>query len=344
MAARCNAYPIMIFACVVLPIGATASHAEVALYDDLVAPEAQEQYVTSVLSNIQGGRVKRGGGMIWHHGLFMRILSDAQRLRGMLGGVGEIGVHHGYFTIALFGSASTRDTLFAADIFEKQHLNVDNSGNGSKSIFLASNKKFGIEPSSISLFEGSSMWLEETPFKLRLISVDGGHTYRVTINDLLWFLDNALPDAIAIVDDYSNPVWPNVGLATNDLVRAGKLYPFLHTGPGHGKVYVTNNEQAAARYTAMLHGLSLCPNATAIAGRSAVCSVSDHLLAYNKRLKSVEWSRPIDPPASGPDTSLMTLYRHYGKKWLAYVKERATLQQRKVVFERLHRAQRQLVA
>ena len=40
----------------------------------------------------------------------------------------------------------------------------------------------------------------------------------------------------------------------------------------------------------------------------------------------------------------MTLYRHYGKKWLAYVKERATLQQRKVVFERLHRAQRQLVA
>ena len=64
MAARCNAYPIMIFACVVLPIGATASHAEVALYDDLVAPEAQEQYVTSVLSNIQGGRVKRGGGMI----------------------------------------------------------------------------------------------------------------------------------------------------------------------------------------------------------------------------------------------------------------------------------------
>lgn len=335
---------MMISAFVVLPMGATASHAEVALYDDLVAPEAQQLYVTSVLSNAngRGDRVKRGGAMIWHHGLFVRILSDAQRLRGMFGGVGEIGVHHGYFTIALFGSASTRDTLFAADIFEKQHLNVDHSGNGSKSIFLANNKKFGIEPSRISLFEGSSMWLEETPFKLRLISVDGGHTYRITSNDLVWFLDNALPDAIAIVDDYSNPRWPNVGLATNDLVRAGKLYPFLHTGPAHGKVYVTNNEQAAARYAAMLHGLSLCPNATAIAGRSAVCSVSDHLVVH-KRLKSVKWNRPMNPPASRPDTNLMTLYRHYGKKWLAYVKERATLQDRKIVFERLHRAQRKLV-
>jgi hypothetical protein len=72
-----------------------------------------------------------------------RLVSDEQLRQGIAGSVGEIGVHHGLFFLALAlsgtndrSSSVARPHLFAADVFSHQELNLDRSGAGNREIFL----------------------------------------------------------------------------------------------------------------------------------------------------------------------------------------------------------------
>jgi len=197
-------------------------------------------------------QVKRGGGKIHHNALFAQMIAADQRRRSVCGGVGEIGVHHGHFFIALAHTACACDSMFAADVFGAQHLNVDHSGRGDKAKFLSNIAKFGLNSSLITLFEGSSLNLRKPPWQLRLLSIDGGHTDRITTNDLVWFLENAHPTGVAILDDYDNSGWPDVKTAVDRLIREGKVFPFLYVGPDHSKLFVASTMHAAAHYSELL--------------------------------------------------------------------------------------------
>ena len=57
-------------------------------------------------------------------------LTERQRSLGVAGGIAEIGVHHGKLFILLYLLGQASEKAVAIDLFEDQHLNVDQSGSG----------------------------------------------------------------------------------------------------------------------------------------------------------------------------------------------------------------------
>ena len=57
-------------------------------------------------------------------------LNERQRSLGIAGGIAEIGVHHGKLFILLYLLSREPEKALAIDLFEDQHLNIDQSGNG----------------------------------------------------------------------------------------------------------------------------------------------------------------------------------------------------------------------
>ena len=77
-------------------------------------------------------QVSRGGGEITQHAPISTFLANVQHSNNVFGAVGEIGVHHGRFTIPLMHTALVGEELLAIDLFEEnQKQNVDGSGAGS---------------------------------------------------------------------------------------------------------------------------------------------------------------------------------------------------------------------
>lgn len=77
----------------------------------------------------------------------------------LVGGIGEIGVHHGKFTCFLYLMRRYREqNLFAVDVFDNQALNKDGSGRGQKQTFLNSVRDYaGIQEKDLKLYAGSSL-------------------------------------------------------------------------------------------------------------------------------------------------------------------------------------------
>jgi hypothetical protein len=151
------------------------------------------------------------------------------------GSVGEIGVHHGKFFLALATVASPTETLWAIDVFDLQELNPDQSGRGDVERFLSNADAFGVDPSSVRLFQTASDALAPSFLHaqglapVRMASIDGGHSAQTTCHDLV-LISCALADGgIVIVDDYLSHGWPGVtdGLFRFLLLRNHSLAPFL---------------------------------------------------------------------------------------------------------------------
>jgi hypothetical protein len=77
----------------------------------------------------------------------------------IVGGIGEIGVHHGKFTCFLYLLRRSREQkLFAIDVFDNQALNKDGSGRGQKDIFLNNIRKYAdIHRIEVAMYAGSSL-------------------------------------------------------------------------------------------------------------------------------------------------------------------------------------------
>jgi methyltransferase family protein len=143
-------------------------------------------------------------------------LTERQRSLGVSGGVAEIGVHHGKLFILLYLLCRATEKAVAIDLFEDQHLNVDNSGSGDLAKFRRNLERHA-DSARLVLHQGNSMDLSgaivtrlaEGP--LRFASVDGGHTAEITAHDLAT-AEAALADGgIIVVDDVFNQQWPGVG-------------------------------------------------------------------------------------------------------------------------------------
>lgn len=116
-------------------------------------------------------------------------LNERQRSLSVTGSIAEIGVHHGKLFILLYLLSREPERALAIDLFEDQHLNVDQSGSGDLAKFRR-NLERRADSTRLVLHPGNSMdltgailtRLAEGP--LRFVSVDGGHTAEITAHDL----------------------------------------------------------------------------------------------------------------------------------------------------------------
>lgn len=201
----------------------------------------------------------------------IEIIHDLQREAGIVGNVGEIGVHEGqmFCALALLTNIESEGSL-AIDVFDDQDRNIDDSGGNINDMFDTFRRHVDrvigdrqrnfnyIEADSLTLRAGKilsalttnnlrtmadgilnhkpSMRVAKSRF--RLFSIDGGHTVVHVLNDLRLAEQIMVPGGVVIVDDYMHPKWPGVteGLHIYCADRASRLVPFAY---GNGKMYLT---------------------------------------------------------------------------------------------------------
>lgn len=189
----------------------------------------------------------------WLHpdsALILSKLSEAQDELNVTGGVGEIGVHHGKLFILLHLMLRKGERSFVVDIFENQHLNLDQSGRGDREVFLRNVKRLGGKPELIDIFHKSSLEVTaeeivEKTGKIRIFSIDGGHTAEITLNDLIVAEQAIAEGGIIIIDDYFNQEFPGVseGVAKFFIERKPKIKPIAILP---NKVLLTDEKLAEA--------------------------------------------------------------------------------------------------
>lgn len=137
-----------------------------------------------------------------------------QETEGITGDIAEIGVHHGKSFFALANAARPTETLYAIDVFGHQNLNIDASGKGDLDIFKKNSDKFAPYPDRVKPLVMSSLDLagKEREFltPLRFLSIDGGHTRDITVNDIEIAGRILVPGGICCVDDILHHHWMGV--------------------------------------------------------------------------------------------------------------------------------------
>lgn len=152
------------------------------------------------------------------------------------GPICEIGVHHGKFLITEHNVLGGPPTL-GIDVFNDRSRNVDNSGEGSLLKFQANVHAHAAVPEAIRSLQADS--LELTPDdavrlrdqigRVKLFSIDGGHTPVHVLSDYAFAEQVTAQDGLIVVDDFCNPHWPGVneGLARLYIGGAPRFAPFL---------------------------------------------------------------------------------------------------------------------
>ncbi|SDR49575.1 Methyltransferase domain-containing protein [Rhizobiales bacterium GAS113] len=161
----------------------------------------------------------------------MATLADEQTRRRVVGDIAEIGVHHGKSFLALANSIAPGERLFAIDVFEDQHKNADNSGSGSREMFLANMRAYApgktaeiIRESSLDL--PAQGWPKSRAGSIRFFSIDGSHTRDATLNDLQVAELTATRGGLVVLDDVLSSHWLGVISGLFDyLLGGGALLP-----------------------------------------------------------------------------------------------------------------------
>ena len=175
--------------------------------------------------------------------------SAFQRSRDINGHVCEIGVHHGRYAIALSLLRRLGEKTLAIDVFERQDLNVDQSGKGDYNVFSRNVERWlgpdhdVLAVRSDSLPMTSRMIVEKLGGPVRLFSIDGSHTCAHTLNDLQLAEGAITSGGVVVCDDFLNPAWPGVAEAIvrylDNSARSTRLAPI---GYGNNKIYLTTKD------------------------------------------------------------------------------------------------------
>lgn len=191
-------------------------------------------------------------------------LLEEQTAAGVVGAVGEIGVHHGKLFLIEYLSTRHDEPAFAIDLFEQQELNVDHSGQGNRERFLDNLRVYAGSTDGLVVIGADSRRV--TPGQIlrqageaRFVSVDGGHTEECTRSDLQLAESCLARGGIVLLDDYFNQNWPDVsvGAAAHLLSAEAKTKPFLITPnklflaeePFHGTYQHAVRAAFASHYT-----------------------------------------------------------------------------------------------
>lgn len=179
-----------------------------------------------------GGYSKVGGWLVPTTAHIMAILAEEQTKLGIRGDLAEIGVHHGKSFLVLANSVAPGEKIFAIDVFEDQHKNIDQSGHGDRETFLKNVNDYApgtpleiIQESSLDL--PAKGWPKRHAESIRFFSIDGSHTREATLNDLRVAERTTKDGAIVAVDDVLSSHWLGVISGLFDyLSSGGKLIPF----------------------------------------------------------------------------------------------------------------------
>jgi hypothetical protein len=181
----------------------------------------------------------------------VRALADAQTEAGVSGGVGEIGVHHGKLFILLYLALHAGERAFCIDVFDEQELNPDGSGRGDELVFRRNLTAHAKSSADIGVIRASSARVSarqilDSAGRIRLFSVDGGHSAELACNDMLLAHETLAPEGVILLDDYFEREWPGVSDGTQRFFRERRpdLVPFAI---GVNKVYFARTA-AAPRY------------------------------------------------------------------------------------------------
>ncbi len=188
-------------------------------------------------------------------------LGEIQETNNIIGSVCEIGVHHGKAFILLHLLTKSDEMSAAIDLFEMQSGNIDNSGKGDKEKLIKNLKNNSCDFERIRIITENSMdispdfLLTQTKSKIRLFSVDGGHTAEVVFNDLKLAEKTLCEGGVIILDDFFVNSWPGVSEGTCKYLLSGdtKLIPF---STFDGKILFTNNKDIADLYVKGLSGMN----------------------------------------------------------------------------------------
>ncbi len=209
-------------------------------------------------------------------------LSRYQLESGTTGAVGEIGVHHGKLFLVLYLTTAKGEPAFACDVFERQDLNLDRSGEGDETAFRRNLKAHAGSDEGLILFARSSFNLRpeeviEACGHVRFMSIDGGHTEECAVNELQ-LADRVLAEAgIAVVDDVFNQEWPGVGAGLARYLLDGyepRLRPFAIS---QNKLYLARPDHRE-RYRHFLQsrfGIDLRKSATFLSSEVDIYSTLD---------------------------------------------------------------------
>ena len=138
----------------------------------------------------------------------------------------EIGVHHGKSFIPFtFLLRDKVDLCIAIDVFEEQERNIDHSGQGDCGIFENNLQKYG-NPEIVKILKEDSTRLTGHDLlkygHVLFASIDGGHTYGHTTNDLRICTEALDANGIIMIDDVFNKNFCEVSWGLSD---------FLHQNP-----------------------------------------------------------------------------------------------------------------
>jgi SAM-dependent methyltransferase len=198
--------------------------------------------------------------------LLFGLLDAAQKRNGVAGNLFEIGVHHGKSAVLLARMLAPGELLGVCDVFGRQDLNDDHSGEGSRELFEQNISRFAAR-AAVQIFSNRSdeLHVEDTSDRCRFMHIDGGHTPRDVVNDLEVAARALLPDGVVALDDAFNNNWPGVseGLYRYAAANPASLVPLIIGG---NKAYFVR-PAAAARYEPLLRDLTSGSYSTAEAFR-----------------------------------------------------------------------------
>jgi hypothetical protein len=177
-------------------------------------------------------------------------LAAWQACNKIVGGLAEIGVHHGKLFFLLALSRQHGETSLAIDLFEDDEMNAATRFGGRNRAFATHAASLNVTLRSTEVLKADSLTVTSDDIlsrvgRVRIFSVDGGHLYRHVAHDLPLALSTLSPGGVIVVDDFCNSEWPEVTFATYDFMRAqaGKIVPAILT---RNKLYLAAPDIASA--------------------------------------------------------------------------------------------------
>jgi hypothetical protein len=213
---------------------AIGQHKERKLRVDATREQRLEHFNSAIYGHVEGWLGDRMSQIVSAIGSIL----DSNHVRG---NIAEFGVHHGLFLFLLNALRNEDEECFAIDVFDDQHLNVDNSGGdgrGSLATFLshietlmASQRRFfrivQRDTMSFSTAEVAGLFGKNG---VKFFSIDAGHTVQHAFNDLCLVQEVLVPRGIVALDDYMSVHWPGVteGFYRFMCFQNRRLRPFLY--------------------------------------------------------------------------------------------------------------------
>jgi Methyltransferase domain len=163
-------------------------------------------------------------------------LASWQTGNKIVGGLAEIGVHHGKLFFLLALSRQIGEKSLAVDLFEDDEMNASTRFAGRSRAISTHAASLNVRLESTEVLKADSLTLTSEDIlsrvgRVRIFSVDGGHLYHHVAHDLPLVFSTLADRGVIVVDDFCNSEWPEVTSATYDFVRAqeGKIVPAILT-------------------------------------------------------------------------------------------------------------------